>query len=98
MRYLSLFSCGTSATRRAETTTQGPPPLPRTCRTFQVLASALPVPELFPAIHLRFNEYLAFDLNWSAVHAVVYILYYFVLEPTAAVRAPRPPAMPADPC
>ena len=61
------------------------------CRTFQVLATALPVPELFPSIHLRFNEYLAFDLNWSAVHAAVYILYYFVLEPTAAVRTPAAP-------
>lgn len=51
-----------------------------------MLASALPVPELLPSVHVRFNEYLAFDLNWSAIHAALYILYYFVLEPTAAVR------------
>ncbi|KZT72681.1 DUF962-domain-containing protein [Daedalea quercina L-15889] len=53
--------------------------------TFQVLATALPVPDLFPPIHLQFNEYLAFDLNWSAIHAALYIVYYFILEPTAAV-------------
>ncbi|TFY69485.1 hypothetical protein EVJ58_g401 [Rhodofomes roseus] len=52
--------------------------------TFQVLASALPVPDFFPPVHLSFNEYLAFDLNWSAVHAALYIVYYFMLEPTAA--------------
>lgn len=59
-----------------------------------MLASALPVPELLPSIHLRFNEYMAFDLNWSAIIAALYILYYFALEPTAAVRSPAPPFTP----
>ncbi|KAI0921446.1 hypothetical protein AcW1_004584 [Taiwanofungus camphoratus] len=52
--------------------------------TFHVLAASLPVPSFFPSVHAKFNDYLAFDLNWSAVHAFVYIVYYYVLEPTAA--------------
>ena len=61
-----------------------------------MLATALPVPDFFPLVHLAFNDYLAFDLNWSAIHAALYIVYYFVLEPTAAVRASALPV--ANPC
>lgn len=95
MRYLSPSSCGTSVVRCIRAVAESLPPSSWMCRTFQVLASALPVPELFPSVHLKFNEYLAFDLNWSAVHAALYILYYFALEPTAAVRAPSPSVAPS---
>lgn len=54
-------------------------------RSFQVLAAQIPVPSIIPAIHREFNDYLAFDLNWSAIHAGLYILYYLALEPVAAV-------------
>ncbi|KZT12904.1 DUF962-domain-containing protein [Laetiporus sulphureus 93-53] len=52
--------------------------------TFQVMATAIPTPSFFPQIHYRLNDYLVFDFNWSFVQAAVYVLYYFLLEPTAA--------------
>lgn len=51
-----------------------------------MLASTLPVPSFIPAFHRTFNDYLAFDLNVSAIHAGLYIAYYLALEPVAAVR------------
>ncbi len=56
-----------------------------TTRTFQVFATQVPVPSILPAIHHKFNDYLVFDLNWSAIHGGLYLLYYFALEPVAAV-------------
>jgi len=53
--------------------------------SFQVMASQIPVPSFIPAIDHKFNDYLIFDLNVSAVIAVLYLLYYFILEPTAAL-------------
>ncbi|KAG6832878.1 hypothetical protein H0H92_004762 [Tricholoma furcatifolium] len=53
--------------------------------TFQVMASELPVPSFVPEVHHRFNDYLCFDLNISAIHAALYFVYYLVLEPTAAI-------------
>ena len=50
-----------------------------------MLASRLPVPSFFPEVHAVINDYLAFDLNWSALWAIFTLLYYYVLEPTAAV-------------
>ena len=54
-------------------------------RTFQVLATEIPVPSVVPRVHYEINNYLVFDLNISAIHAAIYILYYFALEPIAAV-------------
>ncbi|KAK7470946.1 hypothetical protein VKT23_002361 [Stygiomarasmius scandens] len=51
----------------------------------QVLTADLPRPSFLPEIHYDFNEYLAFDLNFPAVFTVVYILYYLILEPVAAL-------------
>ncbi|KAF9452174.1 DUF962-domain-containing protein [Macrolepiota fuliginosa MF-IS2] len=53
--------------------------------TFQVLATQIPVPSAIPTIQHKFNDYLVFDLNWSAIHAGLYVLYYLALEPIAAV-------------
>ncbi|RDB23179.1 putative endoplasmic reticulum membrane protein C16E8.02 [Hypsizygus marmoreus] len=53
--------------------------------TFQVLASELPIPSFVPTVHYTINEYLRFDLNVSAIHAGLYIAYYFILEPVAAI-------------
>ncbi|KXN87941.1 hypothetical protein AN958_07951 [Leucoagaricus sp. SymC.cos] len=53
--------------------------------TFQVLASQLPIPSALPTIHYKINGYLVFDLNWSAIHAALYLLYYLALEPVAAI-------------
>lgn len=59
----------------------------RISRSFQVLSSTLPVPDLFPAVAHKFNDYLLFDFNVAAVHAAIYLAYYFVLDPVAAVSA-----------
>ncbi|ETW84268.1 hypothetical protein HETIRDRAFT_439100 [Heterobasidion irregulare TC 32-1] len=52
--------------------------------SFQVLSSTLPVPDFFPAVAHKFNDYLLFDFNVAAVHAAIYLAYYFVLDPVAA--------------
>lgn len=45
------------------------------------------VPSSFlPAFHLNLNQYLAFDLNLSSIVAALFLLYYYALEPLAAVR------------
>ncbi|KAG5637627.1 hypothetical protein H0H81_003908 [Sphagnurus paluster] len=53
--------------------------------TFQVMASSLAVPSFIPEVHYTLNNYLRFDLNFAAIHAGLYIAYYFILEPTAAL-------------
>jgi len=53
--------------------------------SFQVMASELPVPSFIPEIHYTINEYLRFDLNLAAIHAGIYLAYYFILEPVAAL-------------
>ncbi|KAK2466449.1 hypothetical protein APHAL10511_002091 [Amanita phalloides] len=53
--------------------------------TFQVLATQFRVPHIVPSVHYKINDYLIFDLNVSAIHAALYILYYFALEPIAAL-------------
>jgi hypothetical protein len=51
-----------------------------------VLMPLIPNPSFLPEIHYTFNEYLVFDMNVSAVLTAVYLAYYFILEPIAAVR------------
>lgn len=50
------------------------------------MISTLPTPAFFPAVHYQPNEWLALDLNWTTVLSVLYLAYYFALEPVAAVR------------
>lgn len=57
-------------------------------RSFQVLASSIPVPSFIPPINHKFNEYFTFHLNFPAIHAALYLAYYFLLEPVAAVSRP----------
>ncbi|KAJ7095103.1 hypothetical protein B0H15DRAFT_828085 [Mycena belliarum] len=53
--------------------------------SFQVMASQIPVPAFVPAIHHSFSDHLVFDLNYSAIHAALYLVYYLALEPIAAL-------------
>jgi len=53
--------------------------------SFQVMASKIPMPSFIPLIHHQFNEYLAFNLNISAILTGLYFLYYLALEPIAAL-------------
>ncbi|KAH8106281.1 hypothetical protein BXZ70DRAFT_918993 [Cristinia sonorae] len=39
---------------------------------------------LLPTVHYDINRYLVFDLNFSTVHALISIIFYLLLEPTAA--------------
>jgi hypothetical protein len=48
----------------------------------------LPTPSFFPAIHKTFTDHLAFDFNWIAISSALYMMYYFVLDPIAAVSLP----------
>ncbi|KAH9847863.1 DUF962-domain-containing protein [Lenzites betulinus] len=50
-----------------------------------ICARVLPWPQAFPRYHLTINEWLAFDLNWSALWMIVNLTYYYILEPTAAL-------------
>ena len=50
------------------------------------MATQIPVPEFVPKIRHAFNDHLVFELNVPAVHAALYLAYYFALEPVAAVR------------
>ncbi|KAJ7638582.1 hypothetical protein FB45DRAFT_903290 [Roridomyces roridus] len=51
----------------------------------QVMAATIPVPAFLPTVHIAFSEHLVFDLNYSAIHAALYLIYYFILEPVAAL-------------
>lgn len=54
-------------------------------RSFQVLLSAAPTPSWFPSYTHVFNEYASFKWTWATVLAIIYQVYYFALEPVAAV-------------
>jgi len=51
----------------------------------QAMIAPVGTPDFFPEIHYVFHKYLIFDFNWPAVQALVYILYYMILEPVAAL-------------
>ncbi|KAJ7085613.1 hypothetical protein C8R43DRAFT_909185 [Mycena crocata] len=61
------------------------------CMSFQVLLCAIPVPDFLPSIHYSFSAYLTLDLDFAAIHSVLYLVYYFNLRPivTALVYAPH---------
>lgn len=50
-----------------------------------MLVAPLPTPSFVPAYHYVINRYMVFDANYAALMGVVYLAYYYVLEPTAAV-------------
>ncbi|OJT10541.1 hypothetical protein TRAPUB_12979 [Trametes pubescens] len=50
-----------------------------------ILGSHAPWPDFFPQLHLTFGNYFAFDLNWSGLWVVFVGIYYYFLEPTAAL-------------
>ena len=58
-------------------------------RSFEVLIAQIPLPDAVPKIHYAFNEYAIFDLNPSAIWIGLYVSYYLMLDPVAAVRCAR---------
>ncbi|PPQ92373.1 hypothetical protein CVT25_008723 [Psilocybe cyanescens] len=53
--------------------------------SFQALVAPLHVPSFLPAYHHIFNDYMVFDVNYATIMGVVYLAYYFLLEPVAAL-------------
>ncbi|KAJ3552904.1 hypothetical protein NM688_g3909 [Phlebia brevispora] len=53
--------------------------------SFEVLTANVPLPDFIPPIHYKVNDYLIFDLNLPAFWAASYVLYYFILDPVAAL-------------
>ncbi|KAI0269188.1 DUF962-domain-containing protein [Gloeopeniophorella convolvens] len=51
----------------------------------QVLLHDAPKPTFLPQAHYRINEYLAFDVNYGTMLGLVYLAYYYLLEPVAAL-------------
>jgi len=53
--------------------------------SFQALVAPLHVPSFLPTYHRIFNEYLVFDVNYATIMASIYLAYYYMLEPFAAL-------------
>jgi len=51
----------------------------------QVMGVHVPLPSWFPYIHYKLSDHLEFELNASLIQAVLYMIYYAVLEPVAAL-------------
>jgi len=43
------------------------------------------VPASFPTVHYSISDYLVFDFNTPAITTAVYLAYYLILEPVAAI-------------
>ncbi|KIM45861.1 hypothetical protein M413DRAFT_440916 [Hebeloma cylindrosporum] len=53
--------------------------------SFQALVAPLPMPSFIPAYHYVINDYMVFDTNYASLMGVVYLAYYYLLEPVAAL-------------
>jgi len=53
--------------------------------SFQALVAPLPIPSFLPAYHYVVNDYMVFDVNYATIMGVVYLAYYYMLEPLAAL-------------
>jgi len=43
------------------------------------------MPAFIPKYHYVINDYMVFDTNYASLMGVVYLAYYYLLEPVAAV-------------
>jgi hypothetical protein len=55
-------------------------------RSFQVLAYDLPRPTFLPQIYYHLNDYLKVEVTYGTLQGLLWLAYYFLLEPVAAVR------------
>jgi len=51
----------------------------------EVMAAATLRPDFLPAYHYKINNFLEFDFNLPFIWTILCVLYYFVLEPVAAL-------------
>ncbi|KIP07727.1 hypothetical protein PHLGIDRAFT_89225 [Phlebiopsis gigantea 11061_1 CR5-6] len=49
------------------------------------IQTSFPHPAFLPEVHYKFNDYMVFDLNYATLYALANWLYYFSLEPLAAL-------------
>lgn len=56
-------------------------------RSFQVLAYDLPRPTFIPQVHYHLNDYLKFEVTYGTLQGLLWLAYYYMLEPFAAVSA-----------
>ena len=54
-------------------------------RSFQVLAYDLPRPTFLPQFEYNVNDYLKFEVTYGTLQGLVWLAYYYLLEPAAAV-------------
>jgi hypothetical protein len=55
-------------------------------RSFQVLLYDLPRPTFLPQVHYRLNDYLEFEVTYGTLQGLLWLAYYYILDPLAAVR------------
>ncbi|KAF8268267.1 hypothetical protein EI94DRAFT_1771639 [Lactarius quietus] len=53
--------------------------------SFQVAAYDLPRPTFLPQIQYDLNNYLKFEVTYGTLQGFVWLAYYYLLEPTAAL-------------
>ena len=56
-------------------------------RSFQALLAPFRPPLFVPAYRHVINDYMMFETNYAALMGTVYIAYYILLEPFAAVSS-----------
>lgn len=54
-------------------------------RSFQAFLAPFHLPPFVPAYHRLINDYMVFETNYATLMAVIYLAYYLLLEPVAAV-------------
>lgn len=59
-----------------------------TFRTWQVMLASYPKPSVFPTYRHDYNSVLSYEFNWAVLQAGVYLAYYLLLLPSAAVSDP----------
>ncbi|KAI0003047.1 DUF962-domain-containing protein [Russula compacta] len=53
--------------------------------SFQVLAYDLPRPTFLPQVNYRPNNYLNFEVTYGTLQGLLWLVYYYTLEPFAAL-------------
>lgn len=84
MSYLSPSSCGTDYECRHWALFFY---LLLSNRSFQVLTYDLPRPTFLPQVQYHFNDYLKFEVTYGTLQGLLWLAYYYILDPLAAVRS-----------
>lgn len=58
-----------------------------------MLLTDAPRPSWLPVFDYKINDYLELELNYGLIQTALYLGYFFILEPVAAVSA-TPPTLP----